>query len=486
MVGATVEERGYDTTVTAGAVYELLRDAHRVVPGVTEMVLGESAAGLRPGSPDNAPIVGPAAGPRRRRPGGGDGPLPPGDPPRPADGAGGGRHRLAATSPPTSWRRSAPAASPPHRRARRHVTGMPCWRVGDTRQEGTRTGASTGAESGGDGGGDGGATARLGIMVNGAARVLAPGATVADLVSSWCASPDGIAVARNREVVPAQRVEHHRPGASRRRRDRDGGGGRLRWPTTRPTSSSPAAPCVAPRPRHGRCLEPRGPRRRRRGLGLVAGHGGAAQGRPRGAWGILDVLAGTAWGCCPTPRVLHRRRGGAHCQAGTRGVRDRLGEARGHRGRGHPAPRRRRAARRRRAIVRPGIRGPALHQRRSRARPSPRTGGLRGGHAPGLAHRQRPRDTEPAQHRPHRPAVARSRSSSTPASARLPTPRWPWSSGVPGSWSPPPSPAARQPARMAGAFRAAVEAGYQARLAGRIPRRFLAQASSPVEGMPDL
>ncbi|HLM95259.1 MAG TPA: thiazole synthase [Acidimicrobiales bacterium] len=45
---------------------------------------------------------------------------------------------------------------------------------------------------------------------------------------------------------------------------------------------------------------------------------------------------------------------------------------------------------------------------------------------------------------------------------------------------------ARHPARMAGAFCAAVEAGYQARLAGRIPRRFLAQASSPVEGTPDL
>ena len=42
----------------------------------------------------------------------------------------------------------------------------------------------------------------LGIVVNGAARVVAPGATVADLVSSWCTSPDGIAVARNREVVP--------------------------------------------------------------------------------------------------------------------------------------------------------------------------------------------------------------------------------------------------------------------------------------------
>jgi glycine oxidase len=58
VVGATVEERGFDTTVTAGAVYELLRDAHRVVPGITEMVLAECAAGLRPGSPDNAPIVG--------------------------------------------------------------------------------------------------------------------------------------------------------------------------------------------------------------------------------------------------------------------------------------------------------------------------------------------------------------------------------------------------------------------------------------------
>ncbi len=62
VVGATVEERGFDDEVTAGAVYELLRDAHRVVPGITEMILGEVSAGLRPGSPDNAPIVGPAAG----------------------------------------------------------------------------------------------------------------------------------------------------------------------------------------------------------------------------------------------------------------------------------------------------------------------------------------------------------------------------------------------------------------------------------------
>jgi sulfur carrier protein len=40
------------------------------------------------------------------------------------------------------------------------------------------------------------------VVVNGAPHPLAPGATVADLVSVWCRSPDGIAVARNREVVP--------------------------------------------------------------------------------------------------------------------------------------------------------------------------------------------------------------------------------------------------------------------------------------------
>jgi glycine oxidase len=60
VVGATVEEQGFDTTVTAGAVYELLRDAHRAVPAVTEMALDEAVAGLRPGSPDNGPVVGPS------------------------------------------------------------------------------------------------------------------------------------------------------------------------------------------------------------------------------------------------------------------------------------------------------------------------------------------------------------------------------------------------------------------------------------------
>ena len=61
VVGATVEEQGFDTTVTAGAVHQLLRDACRVLPGIGELELVETHAGLRPGSPDNAPIIGAAA-----------------------------------------------------------------------------------------------------------------------------------------------------------------------------------------------------------------------------------------------------------------------------------------------------------------------------------------------------------------------------------------------------------------------------------------
>lgn len=61
VVGATVEERGFDTTVTAGGVHELLREAYRVLPDVAELELHEATAGLRPGSPDNGPLIGPGA-----------------------------------------------------------------------------------------------------------------------------------------------------------------------------------------------------------------------------------------------------------------------------------------------------------------------------------------------------------------------------------------------------------------------------------------
>jgi glycine oxidase len=59
VVGATVEELGFDTRVTAGGVYELLREAYRALPEVAELELVEVTAGLRPGTPDNAPLIGP-------------------------------------------------------------------------------------------------------------------------------------------------------------------------------------------------------------------------------------------------------------------------------------------------------------------------------------------------------------------------------------------------------------------------------------------
>jgi glycine oxidase len=59
VVGATVEERGFDRTVTAGAVLDLLRAAWELLPGIAEYELVETVAGLRPGTPDNAPLVGP-------------------------------------------------------------------------------------------------------------------------------------------------------------------------------------------------------------------------------------------------------------------------------------------------------------------------------------------------------------------------------------------------------------------------------------------
>ena len=58
IVGATQEERGPDRTVTAGAVHDLLHDAMSVLPVTSELILAETCAGLRPGTPDNGPVVG--------------------------------------------------------------------------------------------------------------------------------------------------------------------------------------------------------------------------------------------------------------------------------------------------------------------------------------------------------------------------------------------------------------------------------------------
>jgi glycine oxidase len=61
IVGATVEELGFDTRVTAGGIHELLREAYRTLPEIAELELVEAIAGLRPATPDNVPLIGPGA-----------------------------------------------------------------------------------------------------------------------------------------------------------------------------------------------------------------------------------------------------------------------------------------------------------------------------------------------------------------------------------------------------------------------------------------
>ena len=99
-LGATMEERGFDTAVTAGGVHELLRDAAELVPGVLELEVEERVAGLRPGTPDNAPLIG-----RRARPTASSG-------------------RPATTATASCWRRSPPTSSPPRSPARRPSTAF--------------------------------------------------------------------------------------------------------------------------------------------------------------------------------------------------------------------------------------------------------------------------------------------------------------------------------------------------------------------------
>ncbi|MFD9909428.1 glycine oxidase ThiO [Streptomyces sp. NPDC059063] len=59
VIGATYEERGYDETVTAQGVSELLRRAAEFMPDVEALRFAEISAGLRPASPDDLPVIGP-------------------------------------------------------------------------------------------------------------------------------------------------------------------------------------------------------------------------------------------------------------------------------------------------------------------------------------------------------------------------------------------------------------------------------------------
>jgi glycine oxidase len=60
IVGATVEERGFDDRLTAGGMLALIEGAWRAVPGIEELPVAETWVGFRPGSRDDAPMLGPS------------------------------------------------------------------------------------------------------------------------------------------------------------------------------------------------------------------------------------------------------------------------------------------------------------------------------------------------------------------------------------------------------------------------------------------
>jgi len=60
VVGGTVEERGFDETITAGGLLALIEGAWRAVPGIEELAVAETWVGFRPGSRDDAPMLGPS------------------------------------------------------------------------------------------------------------------------------------------------------------------------------------------------------------------------------------------------------------------------------------------------------------------------------------------------------------------------------------------------------------------------------------------
>jgi len=57
LVGATVEEAGYDARVTSGGIASLLRAALDAAPALSAFSVSETWAGLRPGTPDERPYV---------------------------------------------------------------------------------------------------------------------------------------------------------------------------------------------------------------------------------------------------------------------------------------------------------------------------------------------------------------------------------------------------------------------------------------------
>ncbi len=158
VVGATQEERD-DRDVTAGAVHDLLRDATTAVPAVSELIFAEASAGLRPGTSDNGPILGPVQA------AGGDGSL--------IIAAGHFRNGILLSAVTAD----AVARPPPRRGTAR--------RLGPLRPRQIPEGGK-----------------HMTLTVNGDPRELPPGTTLADLVTQLVPSAQGVAAAVNGEVVP--------------------------------------------------------------------------------------------------------------------------------------------------------------------------------------------------------------------------------------------------------------------------------------------
>ena len=158
VVGATQEQQGFDTSVTAGGVFELLRNAYELLPVSSEFEFIEARAGLRPGTPDNGPLLGsvlPVGVDRRRGDAAGH---------RPA-----GRAAVGAIS-PGSLRSGAPKGRGPDR----------CNSANRQR-------------------------ILMQLLVNGQPMTLDPGVTLAMLVPAISDRTTGIAAALNSEVVPRSR-----------------------------------------------------------------------------------------------------------------------------------------------------------------------------------------------------------------------------------------------------------------------------------------
>ena len=152
VVGATVEERGADVTVQAGAVHQLLCDARAIVPGLDELELDEAAAGLRPATPDNTPYVGPLS--------------------------------IAGVVVATG-----------HFRSGIHLAPLTAARRGRPRRRRTIRPRRPGAHPG---------VTALALTVNGEPFEVAAGSTIADLVARVTedVEPKGVAVAVDRCVIP--------------------------------------------------------------------------------------------------------------------------------------------------------------------------------------------------------------------------------------------------------------------------------------------